>query len=139
MMKGTVLCLTLILVIVFPFNLVAQKGSRAGSRASSSRSSISSKSKAAKPVKAETVHVKASSVSPKSTVAARNANGHIRRSASARKAFMKESGYPKGRRGYVVDHIVPLECGGADLPSNMQWQTVQEAKIKDRTEKNCLR
>ena len=22
------------------------------------------------------------------------------------------------------------ECGGADVPSNMQWQTVQEAKIK---------
>jgi hypothetical protein len=29
-----------------------------------------------------------------------------------------------------VDHIVPLECGGADVPSNLQWQTVQEAKIK---------
>jgi hypothetical protein len=39
----------------------------------------------------------------------------------------------------VVDHIVPLECGGADVPSNMQWQTVQEAKIKDRTERNCRR
>jgi hypothetical protein len=49
---------------------------------------------------------------------------------------MKQNGYPKGRKGYVVDHIVPLECGGADvcLP-NMQWQTVQEAKIKDRTER----
>jgi hypothetical protein len=30
---------------------------------------------------------------------------------------------------------VPLECGGADVPSNMQWQTVQEAKIKDRSGK----
>ena len=50
---------------------------------------------------------------------------------------MKRTGYPKGRKGYVVDHIVPLECGGADVPSNMQWQTVQEAKIKDRTERSC--
>src|SRR5262245_1140605 len=25
---------------------------------------------------------------------------------------------------------------GADVPSNMQWQTVQEAKIKDRSERN---
>jgi len=52
---------------------------------------------------------------------------------------MKRTGYPKGRKGYVVDHIVPLECGGADIPSNMQWQTVQEAEIKDRTERNCRR
>jgi len=52
---------------------------------------------------------------------------------------MRRTGYPKGRKGYVVDHIVPLECGGADVPSNMQWQTVQEAKIKDRSERNCRR
>jgi len=50
---------------------------------------------------------------------------------------MRRTGYPKGRRGYVVDHIIPLECGGADIPSNMEWQTVAEAKIKDRTERNC--
>jgi len=46
---------------------------------------------------------------------------------------MRRTGNPKGRKGYVVDHIVPIECGGADVPSNMQWQTVQAAKIKDRT------
>ena len=43
--------------------------------------------------------------------------------------FMRQTGYPMGRRGCVADHIVPLECGGGDVPSNMQWQTVQEAKI----------
>ena len=75
----------------------------------------------------------------KSTVAARANNGRIKRSAVARKAFMKDSGYPKGRKGYIVDHVVPLECGGMDTPANMQWQTVQEAKIKDRTERNCRR
>jgi hypothetical protein len=47
---------------------------------------------------------------------------------------MRRTGYPKGRKGYVVDHIAPLRCGGGDDPSNMQWQTVQEAKIKDRME-----
>jgi hypothetical protein len=52
---------------------------------------------------------------------------------------MRRTGYSKGRKGYVVDHIIPLECGGADTPSNMQWQTVQEAKIKDRSERNCRR
>jgi serine/threonine protein kinase len=32
-----------------------------------------------------------------------------------------------------------LRACGADVPGNMQWQTVQEAKIKDRTERNCRR
>lgn len=36
--------------------------------------------------------------------------------------------------GYVVDHVKPLCAGGADHPSNMQWQTVAEAKVKDRAE-----
>jgi hypothetical protein len=36
--------------------------------------------------------------------------------------------------GYVVDHIKPLCAGGADRPSNMQWPTTQEAKIKDGAE-----
>jgi hypothetical protein len=27
-----------------------------------------------------------------------------------------------------------LKRGGADAPYNMQWQTKEEAKIKDRTE-----
>jgi hypothetical protein len=35
--------------------------------------------------------------------------------------------------GYVVDHVKPLECGGADAPSNMQWQTVAAGKAKDKT------
>lgn len=40
------------------------------------------------------------------------------------------TGYPQGRPGYVVDHIVPLARGGADKPSIMQWQTILEAKEK---------
>jgi len=36
--------------------------------------------------------------------------------------------------GYLVDHIKPLRRGGADEPGNMQWQTVEEAKAKDRWE-----
>ena len=65
----------------------------------------------------------------------RNANGKIKRSASAKDEFERETGYPHGRKGYVVDHIVPLACGGADAPSNMQWQTVAEGKAKDKTER----
>jgi hypothetical protein len=33
-----------------------------------------------------------------------------------------------------VDHIKPLKEGGADDPSTMQWQTVEEAKAKDKVE-----
>ena len=36
--------------------------------------------------------------------------------------------------GYVIDHVHPLKRGGADSASNMQWQTLAEAKGKDRTE-----
>jgi len=69
------------------------------------------------------------------TSAPRGPNGKIKRSTAAKKEFERESGYPHGRKGYVVDHIVPLACGGADAPSNMQWQTVEEAKAKDKTER----
>jgi len=48
---------------------------------------------------------------------------------------MRQTGYSHGRPGYVVDHIVPLACGGADAPSNMQWQTVEAAKAKDKVER----
>jgi hypothetical protein len=44
--------------------------------------------------------------------------------------FMAQTGYPQGRPGYVIGYAVPLECGGKDEPSNMQWQTVEEAKAK---------
>ena len=47
---------------------------------------------------------------------------------------MAQTGRPHGWAGHVVDHIVPLKRGGADKPWNMQWQTVQEAKAKDRIE-----
>jgi hypothetical protein len=60
--------------------------------------------------------------------------GRIKRSSSARHAFMKQTGYPHGRPGYVIDHIKPLKEGGCDCPSNMQWQTKAEAKAKDKWE-----
>jgi hypothetical protein len=62
------------------------------------------------------------------------------RSSSARREFQRQhpcpsTGKPTGAcPGYVVDHIVPLKRGGLDAPSNMQWQSVAEAKAKDRIE-----
>jgi hypothetical protein len=66
--------------------------------------------------------------------AERDSHGRIKRSEEAKEEFMKQSGYTHGRLGYVVDHIIPLKRGGADSPSNMQWQTIEEAKQKDKWE-----
>lgn len=63
-----------------------------------------------------------------------DAEARIKRSSKARRDFMKQSGYPHGRPGYVIDHIVPLKRGGADTPANMQWMTIEEAKAKDKWE-----
>jgi hypothetical protein len=68
------------------------------------------------------------------TVCVRNSHGTIARSENAKEEFMRETGYPYGRSGYIVDHIVPLKRGGTDAPSNMQWQTKADAKAKDKWE-----
>ena len=59
---------------------------------------------------------------------------NVKRSMHQRYLFMKYTGYPHGRHGYVVDHIVPLCAGGADAPGNMQWQTYAQSKVKDINE-----
>jgi len=64
----------------------------------------------------------------------RDSHGKIKRSSSARHAFMKQTGYPHGRPGYIIDHIKPLKEGGCDCPENMQWQTKEAAKAKDKWE-----
>jgi hypothetical protein len=69
----------------------------------------------------------------------RTGAGRIARSQEAKRLFEVQTGYPHGRPGYVVDHVTPLACGGADRPSNMQWQTVAEAKAKDKTERIACR
>jgi hypothetical protein len=41
--------------------------------------------------------------------------------------------------GYVIDHVYPLCAGGADDPSNMQYQTQDAARRKDRWERQLCR
>lgn len=78
--------------------------------------------------------------STKTTGVHRDSRGRIKRSSEAKRDFQKSNPCPSTGKtsgscpGYVVDHVVPLKRGGPDRPSNMQWQTVEEAKIKDRTE-----
>lgn len=70
----------------------------------------------------------------------RDANGRIQRSASAKSDFKRAQPCPSTLQprgscpGYVIDHIVALKRGGADDPANMQWQTVADARAKDRWE-----
>lgn len=73
----------------------------------------------------------------------RDSHGRITRSAAAKNAFKRQQPCPSTGKssgpcsGYVIDHVKPLECGGADAPSNMQWQTVADGKAKDKTERSC--
>ena len=71
-------------------------------------------------------------------------DARIKRSQSAKIEFKQQNPCPatgarKGPcKGYVIDHIKPLACGGPDRPDNMQWQTVADAKAKDKWErKGC--
>ena len=84
--------------------------------------------------------VPAPSNSVRATDIPRDQRGRIARSSKARNDFKAQTPCPATGRskgscpGHVIDHTVPLKRGGADEPSNMQWQTVAESKAKDRWE-----
>jgi hypothetical protein len=71
-------------------------------------------------------------------------HGRIKRSAHAKSAFRHSHRCPSTGRttgacpGYVIDHIRALKHGGADDPSNMEWQTIESAKQKDKWEQRDL-
>lgn len=64
-----------------------------------------------------------------------------RRSHAATVAFQRSTPCPSTAAprgscpGYVIDHVTPLCAGGADAPENMQWQTIEDGKLKDRRER----
>jgi len=70
----------------------------------------------------------------------RDSKGRIKRSSAARTAFKHSHPCPSTGKssgpcpGYVIDHVQALKHGGADSPSNMQWQTIEAAKAKDKIE-----
>jgi hypothetical protein len=55
----------------------------------------------------------------------------VYRSEAVKHAFDVSQGYPHGRKGYIVDHICALACGGKDIISNLQYQSRAEARTKD--------
>jgi hypothetical protein len=62
------------------------------------------------------------------------------RSRTPVRAFMHANACPSSGKiatkceGWVVDHIIPLCAGGADAPSNMQWQPIDVSHVKDQDE-----
>ena len=77
---------------------------------------------------------------------ARHALASERRSRAVARELQREhlcpsTGLTSGAGpGYRRDHIVPLACGGPDAVSNMQWQTVAEARAKEAWERQaCVR
>ena len=69
------------------------------------------------------------------------ADAHVNRSMSAKRAFARDVACPATGlhklpcKGFVIDHVKPIFCGGLDNKSNMQWQSVADAKAKDRVER----
>ncbi|WP_446811579.1 HNH endonuclease signature motif containing protein [Methylomonas sp. 2BW1-5-20] len=79
-----------------------------------------------------------------SAISATSSAAQQKRSEAAKNAFKHANPCPSNGRnygacpGYVIDHIIALACGGADDPSNMQWQTVTAGRAKDEWErKGC--
>ena len=63
------------------------------------------------------------------------------RSHAVLHAFQRQHPCPSTGRvagacpGWVKDHIKALACGGTDSVDNLQWQTIQAAREKDRWER----
>jgi hypothetical protein len=119
-------------VLALPAAARSGGGSRSSGRSSSPRSSYRApRTSSPKPRANHSVRC---------TSCDRDSNGRIKRSPAARREFQRSSPCPSTGKssgscpGYVIDHVTPLKRGGADAPANMQWQTVQAAKAKDRIE-----
>jgi hypothetical protein len=68
------------------------------------------------------------------------------RSREVTREFQREhpcpsTGLPSGAcPGYRKDHVIPLACRGPDTVANLQWQTIRDARAKDRWERKvCAR
>lgn len=111
--------------------MVLASPSGAGARGHGSRSSSSS-------------HAQRGGASHRSSAGTRHSatrsGSHGKRDPEQRARFMRSHPCPSTGRthgacpGYVVDHVRALKHGGADDPSNMQWQSVEASKAKDRWE-----
>lgn len=76
---------------------------------------------------------------------ASHADATTPRGSAAPAAFRKVVACPSTHQftgpcpGWIMDHLHSLRCGGLDVPENLWWQTVAEAKLKDTQEDECWR
>ena len=84
-----------------------------------------------------TINAKKKKESPSASAGAALPRGvsWAQRSIAARQAFERQTGYSNGRPGYIVEHIVPLSCGGTDTAGNMEWLTLADARRKNQSER----
>lgn len=60
----------------------------------------------------------------------------VKRSYLAKAEFKRNNPKPPAPCvEWWIDHIEPLDCGGADAPENMQWQCKPDAMAKDKWER----
>ena len=122
-----------------------RSGAHSGSHSSKSYSSKSHSSRQGRASKGRSTKHSSQSRSGRSGSKAaagvsRDSPGRIAISPKATREFKKSNPCPStGKRsgacpGYVIDHVLPLKRGGADKPSNMQWQSKAAAKRKYKTE-----
>jgi hypothetical protein len=73
----------------------------------------------------------------------RDSHGVIKRSATMRARFVKAWPMPQDGQVWYVDHVIPLDVGGCDLPFNMQWLPARlktcAVYCKDRFERDIYR
>ena len=68
-----------------------------------------------------------------------------KRSGAVRRAFVRTHPCPSTGlsklpcHGFILDHIIPLCANGLDSPKNLQWQSITDAKAKDRDERRLCR
>ena len=121
--------------------VAAHERSAPHSRGSSTSSSGSTPAHASGPIYTPIYTSGSSATRSRCVTCERDKNGKIKRSASAKHAFMQMhpcpiNGATSGKcPGYVIDHVQALAEGGADDPSNMQWENKEAAKAKDKTER----
>ena len=69
------------------------------------------------------------------------ADAKYERSQTVKRIFRSQHPCPATHKnqgacpGFVIDHIKPLCVGGEDNPRNLQWQTIEAAKAKDRLDR----
>lgn len=71
----------------------------------------------------------------------RDAQGQILRRADVLSAFKKVHPCPSTGKtsgacpGWIMDHVIPLACGGADSVGNLQWLPVESWRAKSLFER----